>query len=144
MTTIERSALVAFSAQEMFDLVSDVERYPEFMPGCVKTDLIGRGDDWLEAKLHLGRGRLNTSFTTHNVVDAPNRMELSLTEGPFKSFHGVWTFTELAERACKLELKLEFEFSNKLIAMAAGRLFESMANQQVDAICQRARQIYAE
>ena len=143
MTTIERSALVAFSAQEMFDLVSDVERYPEFMPGCVKTELLGRGDNWLEARLHLGKGKLNTSFATHNVVDAPHRMELTLKDGPFKSFHGLWTFTELAERACKLQLILEFEFSNKIIALAAGKLFESMANQQVDAICQRARQIYA-
>lgn len=142
MTTIERSALVAFSAREMFDLVQDVERYPEFMPGCVKTELIGKGEDWLEARLHLGKGKLSTSFATYNRVDAPRSMELTLKEGPFKTFHGLWTFTELAERACKLQLRLEFEFSNRVIAMAAGKLFESMANQQVGAFCQRAKQLY--
>jgi len=142
VTTIERSALVAYSDEEMFELVCDVERYPEFMPGCVKTELLGKGDGWMEAKLHLGKGRLNQSFTTYNRIDRPRTMELTLKEGPFKRFHGLWTFTALADRACKLELKLEFEFANKLVAMAAGKLFESVANQQVAAICQRAKQIY--
>lgn len=142
MTKIERSALVAFSTREMFDLVQDVERYPEFMPGCVKTELIGKGEGWMEARLMLRKGGVNTSFTTYNRIDAPNSMDLTLKEGPFKNFHGLWTFTELAERACKLQLNLEFEFSNKLVGMAAGKLFESMANQQVDAICQRAKRLY--
>lgn len=133
---------MAYSAQEMFDLVCDVERYPEFMPGCVKTDLIGRGEGWMEAQLHLGKGKLNTRFTTYNRCDPPNSMDLTLKEGPFKSFYGLWTFTQLADRACKMQLKLEFEFSSKLVALAAGRLFESMANQQVDAFCQRAKQLY--
>lgn len=127
----------------MFELVADVERYPEFMPGCQKTELLGRGEDWMEARLYLGKGKLNHHFTTYNNLDAPRSMELTLVDGPFKTFHGLWTFTALAEDACKLELHLEFEFTNKIVALAAGKLFEGMANQQVEAICRRARQIYA-
>ena len=143
MTTIERSALVNYSDQAMFDLVADVERYPEFMPGCQKTELLGKGDDWMEARLTLGKGKINQTFATRNKVDAPKTMELNLLEGPFKRLHGVWTFTALSETACKIQLKLEFEFSNRLVAMAAGKLFEAAANQQVDALCKRARQLYS-
>ena len=142
MTSIKRSALVSFSDAEMFALVKDVERYPEFMPGAQKATLLGEGDDWMEAQLQLGKGKISQTFTTYNNLNPPHTMELTLVEGPFKTFHGLWTFTPLAERACKVELHLEFEFSNKLVAMAAGKLFEAMANQQVEAICKRAKQIY--
>ncbi|WP_317930209.1 type II toxin-antitoxin system RatA family toxin [Halioxenophilus sp. WMMB6] len=134
---------MTYSDWEMFNLVSDVERYPEFMPGCQKAKLLARGDDWMEATLQLGKGKIHQTFSTHNNVVAPRSIELTLLEGPFKKFHGLWTFTALAERACKVELKLEFEFANKLVAAAAGKLFEAAANQQVDAICRRARQIYS-
>ncbi len=126
----------------MFRLVADVERYPEFMPGCQKTELLGKGEDWMEARLTLGKGKISQTFATRNKLAAPAIMELDLLEGPFKRLHGLWTFTPLSEQACKVQLKLDFEFSNRLVAMAAGKLFEAAANQQVEALCKRAKLIY--
>ena len=142
MIRVKRSAIVPFTCEQMFALVNDVESYPQFMPGCVKTELIGKGEDWLEARLHIVKSGIKQSFSTHNSIDPPNKMTIALLEGPFKHFNGVWLFTELAESACKLELQLEFEFSNRILGMAVGRVFESVASEQVDAICTRAKYLY--
>jgi len=140
---IERSALINYSADQMFDLVNDFESYPQYMSGCVGTELIGRGDDWLEARLHLEKAGIRQSFVTHNTLKRPESMHLRLVEGPFKRFEAQWTFTPLSESACKVDFWIEFEFSNKLIALAAGRMFEGVASEQVTALCNRAKQVYA-
>lgn len=140
---IERSALVKFSAEQMFDLVNDFESYPQYMTGCVGSELIGRGDDWLEARLHLEKAGIRQSFVTHNTLRRPEMMHLHLVEGPFKHFEAEWTFTSLAEGACKVNFWIEFEFSNKLVGFAAGKLIEHVASEQVNALCGRAKQVYS-
>jgi ribosome-associated toxin RatA of RatAB toxin-antitoxin module len=69
-------------------------------------------------------------------------MTLSLVDGPFRSLEGAWRFMPLAEDACKVSFSLSFELQNRLLGMAVGKLFESVTNKQVDALCARAKQIY--
>lgn len=140
---IERSALVMFSARQMFDLVNDFESYPKYMSGCVGAELLRREDNWLEARLHLAKAGIKQSFVTHNTLDAPHSMHIALVDGPFKSFEGQWTFHELADNACKVSFWIEFEFSNKLLGLAAGKLFEQVASEQVSALCERAKTVYS-
>ncbi|WP_075187687.1 type II toxin-antitoxin system RatA family toxin [Teredinibacter haidensis] len=140
---IERSALVAFSAEQMFDLVNDFESYPQYMPGCVGAELLAREADWLEARLHLEKAGIRQSFVTHNTFRRPEFMHLRLVEGPFKSLEGEWVFQPLAENACKVSFWIEFEFSNRLVALAAGKLFEHVASEQVSTLCNRAKQLYS-
>ncbi len=142
MRTVERSALVNYSARQMFDLVNDVEAYPQFMPGCAAAEILAGGVDWMEARLELSKAGLKQSVVTVNQLDPPNSITLALQSGPFKKFHGQWLFQSLAENACKVVFRLEFEFSNKLIGLAAGKLFEQVASEQVDAICKRAKALY--
>ncbi|SMF00473.1 Ribosome association toxin PasT (RatA) of the RatAB toxin-antitoxin module [Alteromonadaceae bacterium Bs31] len=139
---IERSALVSHSTEQMFQLVNDFESYPEYLPGCVGAELLVREDDWLEARLHLAKAGIRQSFVTHNTLRPPESMHIRLVEGPFKSFAGEWCFKALSDQACKVNFWLEFEFSNKLVALAAGKLFEQVASEQVSALCKRADQIY--
>lgn len=138
MTVINRSALVPFSAERMFELVNDVEAYPQFMEGCVGAQVQARGDDWMEARLDLAKGRLRYSFTTRNRLRAPSEIDLTLVEGPFEYFSGRWEFQALAAAACKVTLHLEFEMAGKLLGFAAKTLFSSIANQQVDQLVKRA------
>lgn len=140
--TLERSALVQYSAQQMFDLVNDVEAYPQYMDGCVSAKVLQRGEDWLEARLVLSKAGVTQSFVTRNRLQAPELMTLSLVDGPFRKLEGAWRFTPLAADACKVSFTLDFELQNRLLGMAAGRLFESVTNKQVDALCARAKQIY--
>lgn len=126
----------------MFDLVKNIESYPQFMDGCRSAKILESGDNFVVASLELGKGKISQAFTTRNTMIEPDSINLELVDGPFKYFRGFWSFTALEAQACKVHLRLEFEFKNKLIAMAAGKFFESVANDQVDALCKRAKQIY--
>ncbi|WP_226663410.1 type II toxin-antitoxin system RatA family toxin [Microbulbifer aggregans] len=142
MTKIERSALVMFSAEQMFDLVNDVASYPQFLPGCRGAEILQQDEHTLEARLDLARAGISQSFITRNSLQRPARMDLTLVDGPFSEFNGAWTFTPLADNACKVAFALSFSARNRLIGAAAGKLFSGIANQMVDAMCERAKQIY--
>ncbi len=139
---VERSALVHYSAQQMFDLINDIEAYPQYMDGCVGAAILARGDDWLEARLDLSKAGVSQSFVTRNHLQPPLVMTLNLVDGPFKFLRGAWRFTPLGETACKLSFELEFELQNRLLGLAVGKLFETVSTKQVDALCARAKQVY--
>jgi len=134
--------LVTYSAQQMFDLINDIESYPQYMEGCTGATILKREGDWLEARLELGKAGVSQSFVTRNHLQAPSCMTMSLVDGPFKRLQGCWRFTELSENACKVSFDLEFELQNWLMGKALGKMLESVATKQVDALCARAKQIY--
>ncbi len=142
MAKIHRSALVEFSAQQMFDLVNDIENYPKFMQGCVSAKVIERSDTQLVGKLSLRRAGISQELTTRNTMDSPRSIKMELVEGNFSDFHARWEFFELAESACKVTLHMEFEFKSGLFDMAMGKLFSSSANNLVDALVERAKLVY--
>ena len=141
MTIIQRSALVPFTAAAMYQLVNDIEAYPQFMDGCVGAQILNRSYDSVEARLDLAKGGLRYSFTTRNRLLQPERIELSLVEDPFDAFAGTWSFRTLSEHACKIELHLEFQMSGRLLNFAARKMFDGIANQMVDALVKRAHQL---
>lgn len=142
MPTVNRSALVRHSPQAMFDLVNDFERYPEFLPGCRRIRLIERDEEHLIGELTLGKAGVEQSFTTRNDLYGPERIEISLVNGPFKHLRGRWLFMSVGQQACKISLEMNFEFSNRLLGMAFGKLFNQMAKQQVEAFTRRADVVY--
>lgn len=142
MTTINRSALVAHSAAEMFALVDDIDRYPEFLPWCRSATVHSRDDDEVRATLDLAKGGIQKSFTTINRRQPGKMMEMRLLEGPFHHLEGFWRFDELSETACKVSLDLEFEFNSKVVGFAFGPVFNQVANTLVDSFCKRADDIY--
>jgi len=141
---IERSALVNHSAAELFDLVNDIEAYPSFMPGCRGARVIEKSDEELVGELQLGATGVEQRFTTRNALERPNRISMSLLEGDFREFSAEWKFVPLSDQACKISLSMNFEFSRAFLDLAAGTLFSSMANAQVDAIVKRAAVVYGE
>nr|WP_297461043.1 type II toxin-antitoxin system RatA family toxin [uncultured Halomonas sp.] len=142
MPTVNRSALVRHSNQAMFDLVNDFERYPEFLPGCRRARLLERDENHLVGELTLAKAGVEQSFTTRNELFAPDRIELSLVSGPFKRLQGQWLFIPMGETTCKVSLEMNFEFSNRLLGMAFGKLFSQVAGQLVDAFARRADEVY--
>lgn len=139
---IERSALLPYSVERLFDLVNDIEAYPQFMRGCLDANVLATGEDWIKGRLTLGKGGIKHSFTTLNRLHRPSRIEMALEEGPFSHLEGSWRFDALGESGCKVTLSLCFSFKSRLLAVAAGKGFESIASQQVDAICQRAHALF--
>ena len=142
MATIERSALVPFSAARMFALVNDVRRYPEFVPWCAGAEVLAETDALIEASLRLKRGGVEHRFTTRNTLTPFTAMRLELVDGPFTTFTGDWTFKALGEDACKIGLTLTFQYRGRLATAALGALLSSSADTLVEAFCQRAKALY--
>jgi ribosome-associated toxin RatA of RatAB toxin-antitoxin module len=142
MTLIDRSALVMYSARQMYALVDDIEHYPTFMQGCQSARVISRSDEEVVGELTLGKGGLRYSFTTRNLLRPGEEMQMSLVEGPFRKFRASWRFQPLAENACKVSLTMEFDFAGGLVGMALESLFNHSANNLVDALVNRAHQLY--
>jgi len=142
MTTITRSALVMHTAEQMFDLVNDVRRYPEFLQGCRATEVLGEGDDFIEARLTISKAGLQQSFSTRNELVRPERMDMTLLDGPFSRFSGTWRFQKLSDEACKVSLDMDFEMGNFITGAAMSALFKQVAGMMVDSCVKRANEIY--
>jgi len=140
MTVIERSALMPFAAEQVFDLVAAIEHYPEFLEGCVAAEVHERTASRAVATLRLSRAGVSHSFTTSNSLHRPDRMDLTLVDGPFDHFSGSWRFRALGESACKVSLRLDFQMASGLASVAVGRLFDKVALDLVDAVVSRATQ----
>ena len=142
MTTIRKSALVPYSAEQMYELVNDVESYPEFLPWCAAVELLSRNRDTLTATIVIAKGRFTQAFTTMNSMDEGRRIDMSLVEGPFKYLKGSWLFHPLGAEGCEVSFHLDFEFASGLIGFAFGKTFGELANSMVDSFCQRALEYY--
>lgn len=142
MPQVRRSALVSFSAKQMYDLVNDVDRYPEFLPGCSGSKVLEKSDNAMKASVDVSKAGISKTFTTINHLTKDTVIMMELVDGPFKSLKGGWYFTMLDECACKVELKLDFEFSSRLIEMAFGKIFNDLTNNMVNSFTQRAKQVY--
>ena len=142
MPQVNRSALVMCSTEQMYQLVNDVKAYPEFLPGCVNSEIIQQGPLTMVAEVGVAKAGIRNKFVTENTLSENQSIHMNLVDGPFKSLSGVWQFIPLDEQACKVALDLNFEFSNKLIAAAFGRVFNELAGNMVQAFVDRAKQVY--
>ncbi|HSQ07667.1 MAG TPA: type II toxin-antitoxin system RatA family toxin [Chromatiaceae bacterium] len=142
MPVVRKSALVPFSAAQMFALVYDVTAYPHFLPWCSRTQVLSETADQICGRIEVARLGIHQTFSTCNRFERDRSMDISLLDGPFRKLHGGWRFTPLRADACKVELELDFEFSGRLIDKAFGPVFHQIANTLVDAFCKRASEVY--
>ena len=142
MPTIERSALVPYSDAQMYALVNDIDSYPEFVPGCRTASVLESDETSKVARLDISKAGISKSFTTRNTLEPFQRIGMELVDGPFQYLLGGWRFHALDENACKIVLKLEFEFANRLLGMAFGKIFNELQSRMVDAFVQRAQHVY--
>ena len=142
MANIQRSALLPFEASRIYQLVNDVAAYPRYMDGCVGAQVLESSEQHMLARLDLAKAGVSYSFTTRNRLLPHELIEMSLEEGPFEQFRGVWRFLSLSESACKVELDLSFKMAGSVRSAAMTKLFNIVGNNLVDALCKRANQIY--
>jgi ribosome-associated toxin RatA of RatAB toxin-antitoxin module len=139
---IQRSALVTFSPEQMFDLVVDVERYPQFLPWVVGAEVHEKTGTALLASMEMQRAGVKERFTTRNAMERPHWMTLALVRGPFRVLDGKWTFTPIADAGTRIDLAMRFEFANPVIALLFGKAFEQSCGQLIDAFIARAKQVH--
>jgi len=142
MAVVEKSVLIVRTAQQMFDLVDRVEDYPQFLPWCGGTELLERSAGITAARIHINYHGIKAHFATENPKEAPHRMDIAFREGPFRRLDGGWRFTALGDAGCKVEFRLNYEFSSRVLEKALGPVFNHIVGTFVDSFVKRAHQIY--
>lgn len=144
MRAVSRSALVPYSAQEMYDLVVDIESYPNFLPWCAGTEIVSRNEHQVVASIEIAYHKIHKTFATRNVLRPAVSIEMRLVEGPFKHLYGLWQFGALDARNSRISLDIEFDFSSRVVALALGPVFGGIVNTLVDSFRRRAVSVYGE
>lgn len=144
MHSVERSVLVPHSASQMFDLVADVEKYPQFMPWCGGASVSHRDEHGMQASVTISFAGIKQTFTTRNKHQYPTCIELELVDGPFSVLTGKWEFIALSEDACKVLFTLKYQFSNRALETLVGPIFNRIATSFIDSFTQRAQVCYGE
>ena len=142
MRRITRSAVVECSARQMYDLVEDIESYPEFLPWCLAAHVRERAAGRTVATIEVGMPGIRQSFTTENANAPGKSIDMRLLEGPFRRFEAHWKFAALGSGA-KVEFAIAYEFADRILATALDPLFEHIAGTMVDAFTRRAERLYA-
>jgi len=142
MAEVKKQVLIEFTPAQIFELVDRIEDYPAFLPWCGGTRLLDRTERLTRARIDINYHGIKSHFTTENDKDFPRHMFIKLVEGPFTHLDGDWTFTALGASACKVDFRLHYEFSSKLIEKVVGPVFSHIANTFVDSFVKRAAQVY--
>ncbi|HVY64495.1 MAG TPA: type II toxin-antitoxin system RatA family toxin [Gammaproteobacteria bacterium] len=139
---MQRRAQVPYSAEQMFDLVNDVESYPKFLHWCRGARIDARQADSIEATLEIGALGFQQSFRTRNTLRRPETIGIELVSGPFRRLRGEWKFVPGAPSGCDVSLSLRFEVALSPFGVVFAKVFEELAGAQMSAFIERAGKIY--
>ncbi|MBS0318497.1 MAG: type II toxin-antitoxin system RatA family toxin [Proteobacteria bacterium] len=145
MGTVDKSVLIWYSAHEMFALVTDVASYPKFLPWCDHASVLEADVGGMTAEIGISFGGIRQVFVTRNDHVEGRQVGMRLVRGPFSNLDGQWTFTPIGdgtERACRVQLRLQYGFDNKTLAALVGPVFDKIARNLVEAFVKRAQQVY--
>ena len=145
MKTVHKSVLIWYSAQEMFDLVTAVDQYPQFLPWCDHAGITAQDETGMTAEVGIALGGVKQTFITRNDHIFGQRVSMKLISGPFSKLDGIWDFIpvgDASQRACRTELRLNYGFDNAVLAALVGPVFDKIAASMVDAFVKRANQVY--
>lgn len=145
MKKVHKSVLLWYSPQEMYELVADVAKYPEFLPWCDSVSVLQQDAEGMTARIGMAFAGLRQHFTTRNRHVPAREVAMELVDGPFSKLDGRWTFAPVgdgSQRACRVELTLNYGFSSRTLAALVGPVFDQIAGSLVDAFVKRAEQVY--
>jgi ribosome-associated toxin RatA of RatAB toxin-antitoxin module len=149
MKQVKKSVLLWYSPREIYDLVTAVEHYPEFLPWCEKVDVLEQAGEQLQVRLSLAYAGVRHAFTTRNTHDEGRSVTMELVDGPFSHLDGRWEFIPLNKagsdaeaKACKIAFELSYAFSSGALEAVVSPVFDRIANTFVDSFVQRAESLY--
>jgi ribosome-associated toxin RatA of RatAB toxin-antitoxin module len=144
MALVERSVLVGYAAEQMYALVDQVEHYPEFLPWCGQAHVDYRDGTLTRASILIDYRGIKQGFQTENRTQPPHLIEIKLVSGPFQTLDGTWRFHSLAPDACRVDFRLHYEFSSRMLERLVGPVFNYIAGSFIDAFVKRAERLYGE
>jgi ribosome-associated toxin RatA of RatAB toxin-antitoxin module len=145
MKTVQKSVLIWYSPQEMFDLVTAVQQYPQFLPWCDHARVLEQDDSGMLAEVGIALSGIRQSFVTRNLHEPGRRVQMQLVKGPFSRLDGDWHFHAVgdgSQRAARVELLLHYGFDSVTLSRMVGPVFDRIAASMVDAFVKRAEQVY--
>ncbi len=142
MPTHAEKRKMPYSPEQMFNLVADVEKYPEFLPWCVAARVRKREGNLMVADLMIGFKMIRERFTSKVIMDRPHRVDVTYTEGPFKYLNNHWIFLPAEDGGTIIDFYVDFEFRSKMLQAIIGALFGEAVSLMVSAFEKRARQLY--
>lgn len=135
--------IVPYTAEQMFDLVADVEKYPEFLPWVIGSRVRRRSETELTAELIVGFKMIRESYVSRVTLDRPDTVDVAYERGPFRNLSNSWKFTDVPE-GCRIDFELDFEFRSRLLQRLIGALFNEAVRKMVGAFESRARKLYGD
>jgi len=147
MKTVTKSVLIWYSPAEMYRLVTDVDQYSKFLPWCDQARVVSSDETGMLAEITISLAGIRQTFTTRNQHVPDRQVSIRLVNGPFSRLDGEWNFIPVGagtERACRVELTLNYGFDNALLGKLVGPVFDKIANNMVEAFIKRAKQVYGE
>ena len=142
MPTHAEQRVLPYTQQQLFDLVADIERYPEFLPWCVGARIRERRQDVIVADLLIGFRMVRERFTSKVTLSRPNRIDVAYSEGPFRYLDNHWVFEPTGDGGCRIDFFVDFEFRSRMLQKLIGVLFNEAVRRMVAAFEGRARQLY--
>jgi len=143
MPTHAERRVLPYRPDQLFDLVADIERYPEFLPWCVGVRIRERQGDTLVADLIIGFKMIRERFTSRVKLDRPGlRIDVAYAEGPFRYLNNHWLFEPMPDGHCRIDFYVDFEFRSHVLQRIIGALFNEAVRRMVSAFENRARKLY--
>ncbi len=145
MKTVTKSVLIWYSPHEMYVLVTAVDQYPKFLPWCDRAQVVSIQEAGMTAEIGISFGGIRQRFTTRNSHIQDRQVAIKLLNGPFSRLDGEWNFLSIGDgtqRACRVELTLNYGFDNSALSKVVGPVFDKIASSMVDAFVKRAIEIY--
>jgi len=144
MADVHKTVLIRHSAEQMFDLVTNVADYPNFLPWCGGVTITHQDETRMDAQININFKGIKQHFATRNTHQRPTSINMEFADGPFKKFTGYWRFTPLREDACKIEFALHYEFASFILEKIIGPVFNHIANTFVESFIKRAEVVYGQ
>lgn len=142
MPGIHEVHALPYSAEQMFDLVADVKRYPEFLPWVVATRIKSDSETEMVADMLVGFSAIREKFTSRVTKDRPSLITVHYVDGPLRDLDNRWAFKPLAPDSCEIDFCVDFSFRNKMFEALAGQYFDRAFRRMVEAFEKRAAALY--
>lgn len=143
MRTLQRNARSPHPPDQIFALINDIERYPEFIRDCASATILKRDADHLEASLVARKGGRDWTLVTRNELHPPEAMTMRLIKGPFEHLRGDWRFAADGD-GCSVSLRLEYQTRSRLLDKLLGRFAEGLADDLIRTLRRRADDLYGD
>ena len=138
MSNFHKQVTVHYTAEQMYNLINDINAYSTFIPLCSSSEVHEEQDHKLRATIKIAKGKIGYEFTTVNTMEKDRSIEMNLENGPFKTLKGVWQFTPTGTDECVISLHFDFDFSNKLLGIALGGLFKQLCDTMIESFRKQA------